>query len=165
MFSPELHQRINSVMISRPSYYSGRGATTTDLNGPTLKRLYDLLTGPTFPKRAKGAFIRMVEKLPVLSASDFFIAFARLEGNDWRWKQSLTDGLTGTTMVGADNHQEASMIVFAVLTSRRSPEQDRQTTRLIRDEFLRAIGRQPPARWDTPAQFYCQCRYDRMGFQ
>lgn len=74
---------VNSVGMSpRPEFYSGKGATWTDLNGDHLFGIYIKIRNEIGTKEAE-AFVTMVEKLECLSAEHFFNALYALEARNW----------------------------------------------------------------------------------
>ncbi len=75
-------------MSTRPAFYSGRGATTTDLSSHKLDTLYKAIEKHV-SKEAAGHFGQMVADLPCLSATDFLLALESLESHHWTWSKEL----------------------------------------------------------------------------
>lgn len=73
-----------SGMSSRPEYYSGRGATTSDLNSDILEKIYTLVKRHHGDDAARN-FVQMVHDLPSLPATTFILAFEGLAYNGWKW--------------------------------------------------------------------------------
>ena len=71
-----------SGIAPRPSYYSGRGPTTSDLNDAILTKMHGLIHGH-HGERAAAAFVALVAALPIPSASAFLNAVFALEDNNW----------------------------------------------------------------------------------
>lgn len=69
-------------MCDRPEYYSGRGVTTSDLDGDKLYAIYQKITQELGAKQAEE-FVIMVKKLKTLSATNFLNSLYALEQNDW----------------------------------------------------------------------------------
>ena len=69
-------------MCDRPEYYSGRGVTTSDLDGDKLYAIYQKITQELGAKQAEE-FVTMVKKLKTLSATNFLNSLYALEQNDW----------------------------------------------------------------------------------
>lgn len=70
-------------LSGRPEYYSGRGATSGDLNGDHLGALYKGIKIEHGDEAAK-AFVQMVFDTPVLSATAFLHNLYALEANGWK---------------------------------------------------------------------------------
>lgn len=75
-------------MISDPGFYSGRGATLSDLNGEILTKIYQSITS-TYGTKAARNFVAMIDETPVLSATDFLLNLYKLEANEWKWDVKL----------------------------------------------------------------------------
>jgi hypothetical protein len=132
---------INGIksMSARPEFYSGRGATISDLNGQHLQTIYDGIKANHGDDAAKN-FVVMVADIPVLSATDFLLALYRLEALDWKWeagKQPKTNGLA------YNNEMEAMATVAEVLSGMfGGPRGD--DTQAIRGSFLRQHSKELP---------------------
>lgn len=120
-------------MSTRPSYYSGRGANTTDLSAEKLQKIWTAINTHRGAKDAE-TFVRMVESLRVLSATDFLIALASLDANDFKWEQKMLPTAKG---IHATDEGSAMGTVFSVMAGSMS----RDETRAIKDPFLRMHGR------------------------
>jgi hypothetical protein len=126
-------------MSTSPSYYSGRGATTDDLNDAILEKIWTAVE-KNRGKNAAKAFVDMVEAVPVLSATDFLITLAALDRADWKWHPRLVSSAKGVDIArNADgSHNEASgLATMASMLFGR----DRDQTFTIRGAFLRRHGR------------------------
>lgn len=75
-------------MSTRPEYYSGRGAIACDLSGEQLCAIYESVA-THHGVDAGAAFLKMVNELPKLTATDFILAFYRLENSEWAGVSSL----------------------------------------------------------------------------
>jgi hypothetical protein len=129
-------------MSVRPGFYSGRGATTADLNGDKLERLFCAIKKRA-GEHAAEAFVNMVAAMPSLSATDFLLTLSRLESNRWAWHKRLLGAEKG---LYADGEGSAWGTVFA----RLSGCGERDDTAIIRGEFLQAHGKKPPAHERSP---------------
>ncbi len=74
-------------MSNRPEYYSGRGATVSDLNSKMLDEICGLVQ-KNHGRKASRNFVKMIEKMPVLSATDFLLSFYALEENGWEYEEN-----------------------------------------------------------------------------
>lgn len=115
-------------MSTRPSFYSGRGATTTDLSSAKLERIYQAIEHNVGQEAAR-AFARMVRDIPVLSATDFLLCLERLVAADWRWNKDMLGKENG---IYATEMGSALGTVVSVLGGSR----DRDETVAIRYDFL-----------------------------
>ncbi len=115
-------------MSTRPSFYSGRGATTSDLSSAKLERIYQAIENNVGQKAAK-AFARMVRDIPVLSATDFLLSLERLVAAGWRWEKDMLGQENG---LYAEDFGTALCTVASVLGGSR----DRDETVAIRYDFL-----------------------------
>lgn len=120
----------NVGMSDRPSYYSGRGVTLTDLNNEKLEGIYyQIKTG--YGEEAAKNFVQMVADIPVLSTTDFLLTLYRLEANNWGWDKKLLGSERG---VYVDNEATAfATIMNALYKGRKVVDQ----TSLIRKDFLK----------------------------
>lgn len=133
-----LHTIINdSGMSARPSFYSGRGAITCDLNNMILGKLYEGIK-KTFGDEAAKSFVCMVADIPVLSATEFLLALQRLEANDWVWRAG--DANTSTKGIYAEDIGSA----FGTIASVLGGMSDRDETEAIRGSFLRSHENELP---------------------
>lgn len=117
-------------MSARPSFYSGRGATISDLNSSKLTRIWTAIQTHVGEQPA-AEFVKMVAVIPCLSATDFLLNLARLEANSWCWSADLLGSERG---VFVDSELTAWATVGEVLSQRNDE------TELIRGDFLRARG-------------------------
>lgn len=112
-----------------PSYYSGRGATTSDLNDTILTRIHEAVV------RGKGveagkAFIAMVAALPEASATAFLNGLFALEARGWVWDTAAPK----PSSIAPDNMGSAFATVVEVLGRSRQTSEER----LMRDAMVRA---------------------------
>jgi hypothetical protein len=122
-------------MSTRPGFYSGRGATTTDLSSEKLEILYKAIQYNVNDKAAQ-AFAQMVADIPCLTATDFLLSLARLEGRGWIWDAGMLGDEHG---VYASGVAEGWGTVGEALGGR-----DADHTVIIRSTFLRAHGIRDP---------------------
>ena len=75
IYGPELIQKYTKgKMSSRPEFYSGRGATVSDLNGELLELIYDGVLKEKGEAAARN-FVNLVANIKVLSATGFLNEF------------------------------------------------------------------------------------------
>lgn len=82
-------------MSTRPEYYSGRGATRSDLDSGILGRIYDGVL-KEYGKRAANYYVKMVADIKVLSATTFLEELYMLFGNNWKYtnKEKHANGIS-----------------------------------------------------------------------
>ncbi len=74
----------NNGMSTRPEYYSGRGATISDLNDKILFGIHRDLK-KEFGDDAASGFVKMVDGIKVLSATAFLNGLYDLFHNNWKY--------------------------------------------------------------------------------
>jgi hypothetical protein len=119
---------MDAGMSARPEFYSGRGATRSDLNSTILQKIYDGVSRE-HGKDAGDNFAQMVADIPKLSATDFLITLYRLEGNEWKWSEELNSTVKG---LYAGDYGSAFGTVMGVLSGMN----DTDETEHIRSTFL-----------------------------
>ncbi len=72
----------NNQMSARPGYYSGRGATTSDLNSKFLNQIADAIK-KEYGDQAHDNYVKMVWEMPSLSATAFLNNLYGLERAGW----------------------------------------------------------------------------------
>ncbi|MDD4412863.1 MAG: hypothetical protein PHR00_04435 [Patescibacteria group bacterium] len=123
----------NANMSARPGYYSGRGATLSDLNDAILNKIAKSIK-ENYGDKAFDSFVSMVWDMKVLSATAFLNNLYTLESVDWDLSQfSLTN---------SDKHFEnegEAIELVATVFSRSSKDNDSTDffTDLIRKNFVR----------------------------
>ncbi len=115
-------------MSTRPDAFSGRGATTTDLNFRRLEVIYQSVLQNKGEKAAM-AYAQMVADIPRLTATDFLITLAALESNNWVWDKRLLGSQNG---LYAGDAESAFGTVACVLGGMSEVDQ----TYWIRRDFL-----------------------------
>lgn len=80
----------NNRMSTRPEYYSGRGATLSDLDSKILQGIY-LGIEKEFGLKAAKNYVKMVVGIKVLSATTFLNELYSLFYNNWKYKTKKTD--------------------------------------------------------------------------
>jgi len=134
--SEELKDIIRSVpnMSTRPEYFSGRGATRTDLDG---EKLFAIQRGikEKFGEDAAKNFAIMVSEIKVLSATTFLQELYRLEGFGWKYTDQYKESETGIEVPKNDDGEySAAMGMLGVNNAMASYGND--DTYSIRHHFL-----------------------------
>jgi len=122
-------------MSTRPEYYSGRGATISDLNGEILFGIHRDLK-KEFGENAGIGFVKMVSGIKVLSATAFLNGLYELFYNDWKYKDTQPEGIS-LPKDEDGNHNEAIGMI-SVLEALFSCGRD--DTQQIKSHFLRSNG-------------------------
>jgi len=123
-------------LSTSPSYYSGRGATTSDLNGMHLDRIYESIRF-YIGQPAATQFAIMVAETPVLSATDFLLNLFTLARNEWVWDSRFISKADG---INIDSEGSAFGTVMSVFGGPR-----RDQTDSIRSSFLHQHSKEIPA--------------------
>ncbi len=131
-------------MSDRPEFYSGRGATTDDLNHNHLETIYQAIK-VNHGEPAAEQYVQMVATIPKLTATDFLLSLYQLERNEWKVPETMNKATQQEKVAGiyigsdrGDGTREgaASGAVFSVLSGMSNNDQ----TPTIRNYFLRSHG-------------------------
>lgn len=123
---------VEAGMSARPGFYSGRGATTSDLNDKILEKVYQGILKNYGQEPAKE-FVNMVADIPKLSATDFLLTLYRLEAHEWKWDKRFLGSEKG---IYPEDEGSAMATVIDVLYGMNKTDE----TDYIRGEFLRKHG-------------------------
>jgi hypothetical protein len=135
---------VDSIGMSfRPEYFSGRGATTTDLNGEMLFKIYNSIKKEN-GERAAEAYVEMVKSIKTLSATNFLNSLYLLEACKWVYKKS---DFESDSDLGPDCDGRIG-VAFATIANTLS-NGDRDDTFFIRNSFMHKIG-QPSEKPKSP---------------
>lgn len=141
----DLEEKMNAMAIvrlakmsTRPEFYSGRGAISSDLNDKTLEKIYQIIERE-HGKDAAENYVKMVAGMPKLSATDFLITLYRLDSNKWKWEERLSSKENG---IYAGSPGSALGTIACVLAE----DSKRDQTDYIRNEFLRRHGIEPKSK-------------------
>lgn len=129
-------------MSARPEYYSGRGATTSDLNDKILEKTYQIVKENQGEKVAKQ-FVEMVADIPKLSATDFLLSLYRLEGNNWKWNKKIFGDEKGVYVDGPTDQAKMAVGLMTIAEVMFGAN-DRDETEYIRGAFLKRHGIEQP---------------------
>ena len=116
-------------MSARPEYYSGRGATASDLNDRILEQIHSGIARNAGAAPA-AQFVQMVDDLPKLSATDFLLALFQLERNDWVWQHERAPKTNGIYATDDGSAFGTLMSVFGGMNNR-------DETASIKSNFIR----------------------------
>ena len=134
---------LNSIIMGagmscRPAYYSGRGATTTDLNRDVLESIYKGIH-IRYGKQAAQAYVDMVSNIKVLSATTFLTELFMLHGNDWKSSVGNREDSSGTVIDKDENgNYDMGSGMMGLLSSLTRDTKDE--THQIRYRFLVSHG-------------------------
>jgi len=116
-------------MSARPGFYSGRGATNSDVNDKIWEKVYQVINN-FHGEDAANQYAQMVADISKLSATDFLLTLYRLESNDWEWDKKLSGSEKG---IYPDSEGSAWGTIGEVLCGGH----ERDETYNIRGQFLR----------------------------
>ncbi len=130
---------MDAGMSARPAYYSGRGATITDLTDKILFKIQADIKKHFGEKQAK-AFVQMVANIKVLSATTFLQELYDLEARGWKVKPVKAKDASGVMVDKDDKTGEYNMTngMFGMLAAMTHDGSD--DTGRIRNNFLRSNG-------------------------
>ncbi len=129
-----------SKVGSRASYFSGRGATLSDLNSTKLLAMQDLIKKHHGEDAAKS-FVDLVQSMENLNATDFInncYLFER-SGFDWTQKAAPKNGIE--VIKNEDGEYDYTHGMLSIAAAMQS--NDRDDTEAIKREFLRKNGIMP----------------------
>ena len=129
-------ESVRPQILFDPGYYSGRGATLTDLDS---SRLWYIQQGikEVFGEKASDAFVDMVSEIEVMSCTTFLKELNNLYFRDWVVIKKEKD----ESNVYVTN--EGNAFATAVLGMTSSSGHDRDDTQEIKAMFMRKNKRQP----------------------
>ena len=132
----------NNRMSTRPEYYSGRGATMSDLDGQILSGIHKGIE-EEYGKEAAMNFVKMVADIKVLSATTFLIELYNLLYADWKYteKDKHADGIS--IPKNAEGEYDESSLVSGMAGMFAAMSNTRDQTEEIRGGFLSANGIKP----------------------
>lgn len=128
----DIRELVSSAnMSSRPGYYSGRGATLSDLNSDILNRIADLIE-KHYGKPAHDSYVKMVWEMPSLSATAFLNNLYALERANWDLSKAeiANDG-------NSFEHEGEAWGMLAEVMSQMGGNKKYDATNFIRETFRR----------------------------
>ena len=126
----------NVGMSSRPAYYSGRGATLSDLNSEKLLKIQSQIE-KKHGKDASKAFVNMIQSMSNLNATDFIENLYMLERKGWVWdiKSTSKNGFDfDKNKDGSHNESQLMASLFSAMGNKRDE------THQIKSNFLLKNG-------------------------
>jgi hypothetical protein len=143
----------NNNMSTRPEFYSGRGATTSDLNSDILFGIHKDIKKEYGEDAAKN-FVKMVADLKIASATAFLQRLYDLSNNDWKYfdreSQSAAEGVA--IEKNADGEYDSIHGMVSMMNAMHSGINN-QTNRIV-GSFLSANGCVNEKTWHTDADSY-----------
>jgi len=125
----------NNKMSARPEYYSGRGATISDLNEQILFGIHRDLKNE-FGEVAGIGFVKMVNGIKVLSATSFLNGLYELFNNNWEYNERQPDSIA--IPKNKDGNYDSTIGMISVMESLFSCGRD--DTNQIKCRFLAYNG-------------------------
>jgi hypothetical protein len=135
-----------SNMSTRPEFYSGRGATLSDLNGQILQEIYNGIE-KHFGDEAAENYVKMVDGIKVLSATTFLQELYDLYYSGWKYTPEKEDASGIAVHKDEDGNYNTALGMFGVSLALSN---DRDDTNSIKAGFLLAHGIKPEA-----GEMYC----------
>lgn len=125
----------NNNMSTRPEYYSGRGATISDLNEQILFGIHRDIKKQFGEKAGKG-FVKMVDGIKVLSATAFLNGLYDLFYNNWKYNDQQPNSIT----VPKDENGEYDTTIGMIGVVESIFSSGRDGTQQIKSHFLHSNG-------------------------
>lgn len=125
----------NNQMSTRPEYYSGRGATTSDLNEKILFGIHRDIR-EEFGEEAGKGFVNMVEGIKVLSATAFLNGLYDLFYSNWEYSKRQPDSIS--IPKDRDGNYDPTIGIVSIMESLFSSGRD--DTQQIKFHFLQSNG-------------------------
>lgn len=124
---------------SRASYFSGRGATLTDLNYEILEHIHGQITSE-FGEEAAKNYVKMVASMKSCSATAFINNCYSLEMMNYKWadEESSTSGID--VEKDKDGNYDTVNGIFGMISAMHQRGDD---TPSIRNRFLSKHGHTP----------------------
>lgn len=122
-------------MSDRPAFYSGRGATTSDLDGRKLKKIHDLIKSEIGEKEADG-YILMVAGMKELSATAFLNTLYGMPYSYWKFNYEAPGHDIEKDEDGNHNVMQGMATILAAMGRK-----GRDDTSATKRDFLYLVGR------------------------
>jgi hypothetical protein len=145
----------NNQISTSPEYYSGRGATLSDLNDRILEGIHNGIKKEYGADAAKN-FVKMVSDIKVLSATTFLQELYDLFYNKWKYtnKKEHAAGVA----VGKDENGDYDLVggMFGMMEAMMGSGRD--DTQMIKTGFLIRHGIKPKG------HYYTSNGYEMMSY-
>ena len=132
----------NNRMSTRPEYFSGRGATTSDLNSDILFGIHKGIQ-KDFGDKAAKSFVEMVADLKIASATTFLNELYRLFNNNWEHISNHAQDKAGIEVPKNENGEydenSALMGQIGIMNHMHMGSQHDDTNRIV-SHFLSSNG-------------------------
>ncbi len=148
----------NNRMSTRPEYYSGRGATLSDLNGQILEGIYKGIE-KEFGRTAANNYVKMVADIKVLSATTFLEELYSLYRSDWKYRKKKQHAPGVSVPKNKDGEYDDNSVLvgaFGMVSALFSDGRD--DTDSIRSNFLSWHGHKTKKVVDSSG--YCHYYFD-----
>jgi len=128
----------NAGMSTRPEYYSGRGATTSDLDETILEQIFKGIEDKFGAKPAEN-FVKMIADIKVLSVTTFLQELYNLYYSNWKYKKKKEHAVG--VAVGKNDDGEYDQVSGLIgMMGAMSGMNVRDDTQRIKGWFLRCHG-------------------------
>ncbi len=136
----------NSNMSTRPEYYSGRGATMSDLNSEILQKIF-LGIEKEFGAKAAKNYVKMVRDIKVLSATTFLQELYDLFDKNWVYRKKRRHASDILVSKGKNGEYDDSSLLSGMASIMSAMSRgNRDDTNQIRGGFLHTHGAEPRKR-------------------
>lgn len=130
----------NNQMCTRPEFYSGRGATLSDLNDRILECIYRDIK-KEFGTNAAKNFVKMVNDIKVLSATTFLEELYMLFHSNWKYTNKKQHAAGVSVPKNEDGEYDMGMGIFGMTEAIMNSGRD--DTQMIKTGFLIRHGIKP----------------------
>ena len=130
----------NNQMSTSPEFYSGRGATLSDLNDRILEGIHNGIKKEYGLDAAKN-FVKMVNDIKVLSATTFLQELYNLFFNNWKYINKKQHAASVSVPKNEDGEYDMDMGMFGMMEARMNSVRD--DTQMIKTGFLIRHGIKP----------------------
>lgn len=133
----------NAGMSTRPEYYSGRGATRSDLDEDILEKIFKGIEAKFGALPAEN-FVKMIDDIKVLSATTFLQELYNLYYSNWKYTKKKKHSSGVAVGKNADGEYDLASGLIGMMGA-MSGMNDRDDTQRIKGWFLRCHGILPKA--------------------
>jgi hypothetical protein len=130
----------NNQMCASPEFYSGRGATLSDLNDRILECIHRDIKKEYGVNAAKN-FVKMVNDIKILSATTFLQELYDLFSNNWKYTNKKEYAAGVSVPKNEDGEYDMGMGMFGMMQARM--DSGRDDTQMIKTGFLIRHGIKP----------------------